>query len=186
MLKAMDVQRKGVAKRKMIRRVIIAVVLIGAATGITLAVSRLQPALPTVEASTVWPDTVKRGPMLRQVHGLGSLVPEEVIWISSVTDGRIEKIYIQPGTMVKPDTVIMELSNPTLSEAMVAAEFDLKQAQANLQDLKVTLQSATFDKQANAAQVTADFSSRRGSTPNATNSWLIWAFGQTRRAAVRK
>jgi HlyD family secretion protein len=161
MLKTMDVQRQGVAKRKMIRRIIIAVVLIGAATGITLAVSRLQPALPTVEASTVWPDTVKRGPMLRQVHGLGSLVPEDVVWISSVTDGRIEKIYIQPGTMVKPDTIIMELSNPTLSEAMVAAEFDLKQAQANLQDLKVTLQSATFDKQANAAQVTADFQQAR-------------------------
>ena len=100
----------------MIRRIIIAVVLIGAATGITLGVSRLQPALPTVEASTVWPDTVKRGPMLRQVHGLGSLVPEDVVWISSVTDGRIEKIYVQPGTMVKPDTIIMELSNPTLSE----------------------------------------------------------------------
>jgi multidrug efflux pump subunit AcrA (membrane-fusion protein) len=153
----MDVQRKGVAKRKMIRRIIVTVVLLGVAGGVTFGVSRLQPALPTVEASTVWPDTVKRGPMLRQVHGLGSLVPEDVVWISSLTDGRVEKINIQPGTVVKPDTIIMELSNPTLSEAMVEAEFNLKQAQANLQDLKVTLQSATFDKQANAAQVTADF-----------------------------
>ena len=155
--KTMDVQRQGVARRKLIRRTIIAVILIGVATGITLGVSRLQPALPTVEASTVWPDTVKRGPMLRQVHGLGSLVPEDVVWISSVTDGRIEKIYVQAGTPVKPDTIIMELSNPTLSQAMVAAEFDLKQAEANLRDLKVTLQSATFDKQAVAAQVNADF-----------------------------
>ena len=157
MLKPMDVQRQGVARRKTIRRIIVAVVLIGAATGITLGVSRLQPALPAVEVSTVWPDTVKRGPMLRQVHGLGSLVPEDVVWLSSLTDGRIEKIHVQAGAKVKPDTIVMELSNPTLTEAMVHAQFDLKQAEANLRDLRVTLQSATFDKQAVAAQVTSDF-----------------------------
>ena len=87
----------------------------------------------------------------------GSLVPEEVVWISAVTDGRVEKIFIQPGTLVRPDTVIMELSNPTLSQAMMGAEFDLKQAEANLTDLSVNLQSTTFDKQAAAAQVTADY-----------------------------
>jgi len=153
----MDVQREGVKKRKMIRRIIIGVVLLGAAGGITYGVSRLQPALPPVDAGTVFPDTVKRGPMLRQVHGLGSLVPEEVVWISAVTDGRVEKIYVQPGTIVKPDTVILELSNPTLTQAMVGAEYDLKQAQANLADLTVTPQSTTFDKQATAAQVNADY-----------------------------
>src|SRR5450432_607423 len=157
----MDVQRQGVKKRKLVRRIVIGVVVLAGAGGILFAVGRMQPRLPGVEAGTVWPDTVKRGPMLRQVHGLGSLVPEDVVWISSVTDGRIEKIYVQPGTMVKPDTIIMELSNPTLSEGMVAAEFDLKQAEANLLDLKVTLQSATFDKQANAAQVNADFQQAR-------------------------
>ena len=77
----MDVQREGVKKRKMIRRIIAGVVLLGVAGGITYGVSRLQPALPPVDAGTVFPDTVKRGPMLRQVHGLGSLVPEEVVWI---------------------------------------------------------------------------------------------------------
>jgi HlyD family secretion protein len=153
----MDVQRQGVKKRKLIRRIIIAVAVLAAAGGAWAWVRKLEPALPSVEAGTVWPDTVKRGPMLRQVHGLGSLVPEEVVWISAVTDGRIEKIYIQPGTLVRPDTVILELSNPTLTEGMVAAEFDLKQAQANLTDLGVTLQSTTFDKQAAAAQVTADY-----------------------------
>jgi len=153
----MDVQRQGVKKRKLIRRIIAGVVLVVAAGAITFGVSRLQPALPSVEAGTVWPDTVKRGPMLRQVHGLGSLVPEEVVWISAVTDGRVEKIYVQPGTVVKPDTIIMELSNPALTEAMLGAEFDLKQEQANLADLSVTLQSTTFDKQAAAAQVTADY-----------------------------
>jgi HlyD family secretion protein len=153
----MDVQRTGVKKRKMIRWVVIAVIVLGAAGGISYGVYHLEPALPTVEAGTVWPDTVKRGPMLRQVHGLGSLVPEQVVWISAVTDGRVEKINILPGSIVKPDTVIMELSNPTLTEAMVGAEFDLKQAQANMADLNVTLQSTTFDKQAAAAQVTADY-----------------------------
>ena len=144
-------------KRKAIRWIITAVVGLGALGGISYAVMHLQPALPSVEAGTVWPDTVKRGPMLRQVHGLGSLVPDEVNWISAVTDGRVEKINILPGTEVRPDTIIMELSNPTLTEAMVGAEFDLKQAEANLADLTVTLQSTTFDKQAAAAQVTADY-----------------------------
>jgi len=153
----MDVQRTGVKKRKVIRWIVTAVVGLGALGGISYAVMHLQPALPSVEAGTVWPDTVKRGPMLRQVHGLGSLVPDEVNWISAVTDGRVEKINILPGTEVRPDTIVMELSNPTLTEAMVGAEFDLKQAEANMADLNVTLQSTTFDKQAAAAQVTADY-----------------------------
>ncbi|MDE3195393.1 MAG: RND transporter, partial [Acidobacteriota bacterium] len=153
----MDVQRKGVKKRKTIRLIVTGVILAGSLGAASYFVMHLQPALPTVDASTVWPDTVKRGPMLRQVHGLGSLVPEDVVWISAQTDGRIEKINMLPGTIVKPDTVIMELSNPTLTEAMVAAEYDLKQAEANLADLNVTLQSSTFDKQAAAAQVTSDY-----------------------------
>jgi len=153
----MDVQRKGVKKRKAIRWTVIGFVLLAAGGAAAYWVKNLPTALPSVEAATVWPDTVKRGPMLRQVHGLGSLVPEEVVWISAVTDGRVEKINILPGSIVRPDTVIMELSNPTLTEAMVGAEFDLKQAEANLADLNVTLQSTTFDKQAVAAQVTADY-----------------------------
>jgi len=153
----MDVQRKGVKKRKAIRWTVIGFVLLAAGGAAAYWVKNLPTALPSVESATVWPDTVKRGPMLRQVHGLGSLVPEEVVWISAVTDGRVEKINILPGTIVRPDTVIMELSNPTLTEAMVGAEFDLKQAEANLADLNVTLQSTTFDKQAVAAQVTADY-----------------------------
>jgi multidrug resistance efflux pump len=153
----MDVQRTGVKKRKVIRWVITAIVLTGAAAGAVYGFRHLEPALPSVEAGTVWPDTVKRGPMLRQVHGIGSLVPEQVVWISAVTDGRVEKINILPGSIVRPETVIMELSNPTLTQAMVGAEFDLKQAEANMADLNVTLQSTTFDKQAVAAQVNADF-----------------------------
>jgi len=152
----MDVQRQGVRKRKLIKWVIVGVGLLGAAGAAAQYLRHLEPALPSVEAGTVWPDTVKRGPLLRQVHGLGSLVPEEVAWISATTEGRVEKIYVQPGTLVRPDTVIMELSNPTLTQNMVAAEYDLKQAEANLADLNVTLQSTTFDKQAAAAQINSD------------------------------
>jgi HlyD family secretion protein len=153
----MDVQRKGVKKRKIIRWAVIGFVLSAAAGGAVYGLKHLEPALPSVEAGTVFPGTVRRGEMLRQVHGLGSLVPEEVVWISAVTDGRVEKINILPGTPVRPDTIILELSNPTLNEAMVGAQFDLKQAEANLADLNVTLQSTTFDKQAVAAQVNADY-----------------------------
>src|SRR6185312_7102276 len=138
----MDVARTGSSKRKIVRRTAFGLIAAIAAGGATLGVSRLQPALPQVEAGSVWPDTVKRGDMLRQVHGTGSLVPQDVAWISAQTDGRIEKIYIQPGTLVQPDTVIMDLSNPTLTEAATAAEYDLKQAEAAYADLDVTLQSA--------------------------------------------
>jgi HlyD family secretion protein len=153
----MDVPRKGVNRRKTIRRVIVILAILLALGGLAWGVGRLQPALPSVEIASIWPDTVKRGPMLRQVHGTGSLVPQDVIWVSAQTDGRIEKIRVQPGTPVKEDTVIMELSNPTLRQAMTAAEYDLKQAEALYTDLNVTLQSAKFDKQSAAAQVASDY-----------------------------
>jgi HlyD family secretion protein len=153
----MDVQRQGVGKRKTIRRILLVLTLLLAAGGITYGVSHLQPALKSVEAGTAYPDTVKRGPMLRQVHGIGSLVPEDVLWISAQIDGRIEKIYMQPGTPVQAGTVLMELSNPTLTEAMTGAEYDLKQAEAAMLDLEVTLQSTKFDKQTAAAQVASDY-----------------------------
>jgi HlyD family secretion protein len=153
----MDIVRKGASKRKAMRRGGALVALLVIVGGVTWGVGRLQPALPAAEAGTVWPDTVKRGPMLRQVRGTGSLVPEDVVWITAQIDGRIEKIDVQPGTPVKAGAAIMELSNPTLTEAMVAAEYDLKQAEAALTDLDVTLQSGKFDKEAAAAQVASDY-----------------------------
>lgn len=153
----MDVPRQGLTRRKTIRRTAIGISLLLIAGGATWAIGRLQPALPLVEAGSAWPDTVKRGSMLRQVHGIGSLVPQDVNWISAQVDGRIEKIHIEPGTPVEPGTVIMDLSNPTLNEAMLAAQYDLKQAEASLDDLDITLQSVKFDKQSAAAQVTSDY-----------------------------
>src|SRR5580692_2500210 len=104
----MDVPRQGTGKRKTIRRIVVLVAVLGGVGGAAWAVSKMQPALATVEAASVWPDTVARGPMVRQVHGVGSLVPQDVIWISAQVDGRIEKINVQPGTEVREGTILIE------------------------------------------------------------------------------
>ncbi len=143
----MDVVRKGAGKKRLIKRIVIGVVLLGAIGGVTWAVGRLKPAVPTVERSTIWPDTVKRGDMLRQVRGLGTLVPEDVLWIPAPVDGRIIKINVLAGASMKPDTIILEMENPTVELDAVKAEFDLKAAEADLANLRVTLASNTFDKE---------------------------------------
>jgi HlyD family secretion protein len=102
-----DIQRPAsVARNRRIRQIIWAAAGLVAILVITVALSRLKPAAPTVERATVWVDTVKRGPMVRNVRGLGTLVPEEIRWIPAVTAGRVEKILIRPGA-VKPDTVLI-------------------------------------------------------------------------------
>jgi len=121
-LASMDVPRVGVAAKKRKRRIII---IAACALGLilaTIAISRLKPAVPSVDRSTVWIDTVKRGPMVRQVRGLGTLVPEDIRWIPANTEGRVEKINIWPGTRVEPDSVILELSSPELEQAAHDAE----------------------------------------------------------------
>jgi HlyD family secretion protein len=152
-----DVVRKGAGKKRLIKRIVIGVVLLGAIGGVTWAVGRLKPAVPTVERSTIWPDTVKRGDMLRQVRGLGTLVPEDVLWIPAPVDGRIIKINVLAGASMKPDTIILEMENPTVELDAVKAEFDLKAAEADLANLRVTLASITFDKKAAAATVNSDY-----------------------------
>src|SRR5262245_46509197 len=153
----MDIQRKGVGRRKLVRRILVAVVVVTALAATTVAVGRLKPAAPTVERSTIWPDTVKRGPMKREVRGLGTLVPEETLLIPAYTDGRIEKIIIRPGTPVRADSVVMVLTNPELQTALINAEFGLKAAEADLANLKVTLNKQELDLRSAAAQVTADY-----------------------------
>jgi HlyD family secretion protein len=128
--------------------------VVGALFGLSL---RLKPAAPPVEMSTVWPDTVKRGPMLREVRGLGTLVPEDTLLIPATTEGRVEKILVRPGTPVKADTVILTLDNPTLQNDLVAAEYALKAAEASLQDLKVQLQSTTLTQKAMVAASRSDY-----------------------------
>lgn len=154
----MDVPRNPSFKRKrLIKRGIFIGLAALAIPAITFGVLRLQPAAPSVDWGTIWPDTVHRGPMIRQVRGIGTLTPIEVMFIPAENLGRVERIFIRPGTPVKADSVILSLSNPELQNDAVAAEYNLKQAQAAFTDLKVQLQSQTFDKQAAAAQVGSDY-----------------------------
>ena len=154
----MDIPRgKEVARRRFLIRVALSAVALFGAAGMTYGVRQLKPAAPTVEFSTVWPDTVKRGPMLRQVRGLGTLVPEQILFIPAQSDGRIERIHLRAGQAVKPDTVILELSNPELKVAAVTAQYDLKVAEAGLVDVSVNVQSLAFDKESAAARVRADY-----------------------------
>jgi HlyD family secretion protein len=153
----MDIPRKSAAKKRLIKRIVVIVLLVGVAGVVSVLLGRLKPAAPPVEMSTVWPDTVKRGPMLREVRGLGTLVPEDTLLIPATTDGRVEKILVRPGTPVKADTVILTLDNPTLQNDLVAAEYALKAAEANLQDLKVQLQSTTLTQKALVSTATSDY-----------------------------
>ncbi len=143
----MDVKREGVAKRKMIRRVLYLVLLLAAVALAGWRVSLVKPAVPVVEASTIWPDTVKRGPMVREVRGLGTLVPEDILWFQAAFDSQVTRIPTRSGDDVKPNTVLLVLSNPQMEADAVDYEWQTKQAEANLADLRVRLQSQTFDQQ---------------------------------------
>ena len=121
-LSSMDVPRTGVAAKKRKRRIIIIAASVLGLILATIAISRLKPAVPSVDRSTVWVDTVKRGPMVRQVRGLGTLVPEDIRWIAANTEGRVEKINIWPGTHVESDSVILELTSPELEQSAHDAE----------------------------------------------------------------
>ncbi len=153
----MDVPRKDVARRRKLRRAIVVVVGVCAVAAITWGLSRLEPAAPTVERASVWLDTVRRGQMLRQVRGTGSLVPEVIWWIPAATAGRVERILVLPGAMVKADTVLLELSNPELELDAVNAQWQTKLAQAELAALEVTLQNELLALQASVARLEADY-----------------------------
>ena len=155
----MDVIRKDAGKKRLIRRIIYISIFVIALGGIWIAVARLKPAAPTVEMATLWPGTVKRGPMKRDVRGLGTLVPEEKLVVPAQTDGRVAKRLILAGqdAVVKPGTVIMILESPELENAMVDAEYQLKTAEATYTDTEMTLEKQGLDQQATAATVDADY-----------------------------
>ena len=153
----MDIVREGISEQKRRRRLLIAGGAVALGLLITLGLSRLKPAAPTVDASTLWIDTVKRGPMLRQVRGPGSLVPEEIRWIPAQTDGHVERILVRPGSPVTPSTVLLELSNPELARDVLDAEWQMKAAQAELANVKVKTQRDLMDQQAAAASIQSDY-----------------------------
>ena len=131
--------------------------ILGGALAITLGLSRLSPAAPTVERSTVWIDTVKRGPMLRQVRGPGTLVPEQIRWITNVTAGRVERILVEPGTPVEPETVLLELSNPDVQLEALEAQRQLAVAEAEYLNRKATHETQMLANQATESTVEAEY-----------------------------
>jgi HlyD family secretion protein len=153
----MDIARPSNLRKKRIRQAIYGVVLLLAVVLVTVGLSKLKPAAPTVERAVVWPDTVKRGPMVREVRGLGTLTPEDIRWIPATTQSRVEKIVLRPGTTVKHDSVILELSNPQLDQQLQDAELKLAAAGAALANLKVQLQNDLLAQKAAAANAEADY-----------------------------
>jgi len=157
----MDIQRKDAGKKRLIRRIAIGVVLLSATAGTFVAVGRLKPAAPSVELSVVWPDTVRRGPMTREVHGLGTLVPEETMLIPATTEGRVQRILLRPGTPVKADSIVMILTSQELETDLLNSEYAMKAAEADYSNLKVTLEKANLDMQSTVAQVGADYNTAK-------------------------
>jgi HlyD family secretion protein len=153
----MDIQRPSNARAKKIKRIVYVTVAVLLCAGVTLALSKLKPAAPKVDASTIWPDTVKRGPMLREVRGLGTLVPEDIHWIPAQTAARVDKIVIRPGHLVQPDTVILEMSNPELQRDVLDAEYALKAADADYANLKVQVDSELMNQKATEAALRSDY-----------------------------
>lgn len=153
----MDIARPSNAKKKRIRQIIYGSVALLVVAGVSFGLSRLKPAAPTVERAVVWPDTVKRGDMTRQVRGLGTLTPEDIRWIPATTQGRVERIILRPGTPVKPNDVILELTNPTLEQQLQDAELKLAASEAALANTKVQLNNDLLQARATAAQVDADY-----------------------------
>jgi HlyD family secretion protein len=155
----MDIQRPSNARAKKIRRIVYGAVAFLLIAGVSYGLSRLRPAAPTVDRATIWTDDVKRGPMLREVHGLGTLVPEDIRWIPAETNARVEKIVMRPGVdaVVKPDTVILELSDPQVQRDMLDAQYQLKGAEADLANLKVQVNSQLMNQKSVEAGVRSDY-----------------------------
>ena len=153
----MDIARPSNARKKRIRQAIYAGVGLLAVVLVSVGLSKLKPAAPTVERAVVWPDSVKRGPMVRQVRGLGTLTPEDIRWIPATTQGRVEKIILRPGTSVKASDVVLELSNPQLEQQLQDAELKLAAAEAGLANLKVQLNNDLLTTRATAANIEGDY-----------------------------
>lgn len=155
----MDVPRgKEVARKRLIRRIVLIVVAVIAIGGTTVALARLKPAAPSVDMSGLWPGTVRRGPMEMQVRGLGALKPEQIYWINAAQDSHVIKIVRRPGLeILKADDVIMVLSNPDLELDAEKAEWQVKQDEATLANLKVKLESDKLDLRTSLADLESQY-----------------------------
>jgi HlyD family secretion protein len=157
----MDIPRKKHVRLRFIRRILYIALILGALSGISLYVLQLKPAPPGIDRETVWIDTVKRGPMLRQVRGLGKLVLEETRWVTSETNGRVEKKFLEAGAYVSPDTILVELSNPQLELETSNAEWDWKAEKNSLEEMKVQLEREQLLQSADTAKLESDYEQAR-------------------------
>ena len=153
----MDKPREGARRRRIVKRVVWIGTLAVVVPLITFGLSKLKPAAPSVEDSTTWKGTVERGMMVRQTRGLGTLVPEDILFIPALTDGRVEKIVLRPGAEVKPDSIVMVLTNPELELAAEDLRWQVKAAEATLTDLKVRLETTRLDLRATVAKTESEY-----------------------------
>jgi HlyD family secretion protein len=155
----MDISRPDLKVKKRKRQIVTIAIGVVVLAAVTFLVMRLKPAAPSVDRSTVWTDTVKRGPMIRQVRGLGTLVPREdaIRQIPAQTEATVVRILTLPGTMVKPDTVLLELADPQATQQALDAELSLKSARADLSNVQVKVQSDLMAQKSAAATVNADY-----------------------------
>jgi HlyD family secretion protein len=166
----MDVPRPKALRNKRIKQAIYALIVVVAVSFVALGVSRLKPAAPTVEKATVWTDIVKRGPMLRDVRGLGTLVPEELRWIPATRDGIVERINVKIGDTVKANTVLLVLSNPELEQSLVDAELQIKAAEADVANTRAQLQSQVINQE--IVMAAADAAAKRAKLQADVNQTL--------------
>ncbi|MBZ5688269.1 MAG: efflux RND transporter periplasmic adaptor subunit [Acidobacteriia bacterium] len=155
----MDIARPEFKERKRRRQIATAAVVVVVVAALTIVVYRLRPAAPTVERGTVWTDSVKRGSMLRQVRGIGSLVPsqESVLQIPAETEATIIRIRMLPGSLVNADSILVEMSDPQVEQAAVDAHLQWKAAEAEYQSQRMKLESDLMNQKAGAATVKADY-----------------------------
>lgn len=156
----MDIDRPDIAKAIRRRRLLWIIIVVVLICGATIAVSRLEPAAPGVEQGTVVSDAVKRGEFHRQVRGNGTLVPEEILWIPTRSQGRVEAILVLPGAEVKADTVLIELSNPELTQAVLELELELKEAEANYEKSRLELEKGQLGLEASVAELKAQLTEK--------------------------
>jgi len=156
-LKNMDIPRKLDLRKRRLRRIGLGVAGIVVILATTLALSRLKPAPPQVDRSTVWIDTVKRGDLDIQVRGLGKLVPEKILWVPAPVEGRVAQEMVLPGMAVQPDTVLLVLTNPEIQQAALDANWQMKAAQADYNSLKAQLASKLLDQRASAATAKSEY-----------------------------
>jgi HlyD family secretion protein len=153
----MDIERPDLKKKRQKKRILYGALIVAALAVATFAIASLEPAAKSVSRQSIWPGTVERGTMIRQVRGPGTLVPKEIRWITTSVDGRVEARLLEPGVEVTPDSVILELINPQLEQQLEDARLALNAAEADLADLQVQLENDFLSQQAQAAAVESEY-----------------------------